>query len=150
MYNFFVHGIPVAKGSGMAFYNPKAKRAYVVQTNAARQKPFASMISYTAQEQSIKPIDGPVFVGMLFQFPRPKSHYYTGKRSYLLRDNAPVYHVSTPDVDKCARLVLDSLTGIAFHDDKQAQILEARKIYARDPGVWITICDKLTNAIPVQ
>ena len=144
MYNFFVHGIPVAKGSGRAFYNPKAGRAYVVQTNAARQKPFASMISYTAQEQGIKPVDGPVFVGMLFQFPRPKAHYRGKARA--LREDAPVYHVSTPDVDKCARLVLDALTGIAWHDDKQAQILEARKIYAREPGVWITVSDKMRFA----
>jgi crossover junction endodeoxyribonuclease RusA len=140
---FFVQGVPVAKGSGRAFYNPKAGRAYVVQTNAARQKPFASMISYTAQEHGITPINGPVFVGMLFQFPRPKAHY-RGKAK-TLRDNAPIYHVSTPDVDKCARLVLDSLTGIAWHDDKQAQITEARKIYSDTPGVWITVSDKEKN-----
>jgi crossover junction endodeoxyribonuclease RusA len=140
---FFVSGVPVAKGSGRAFYNPKIKRAFVVQDNAARQKPFASMISYTAQEQGITPIDGPVFVGMLFQFPRPKSHY-RGKAK-TIRDDAPVYHVSTPDVDKCARLVLDALTGIAWHDDKQAQIIEARKVYSVDPGVWITISDRMPN-----
>jgi crossover junction endodeoxyribonuclease RusA len=139
---FFVHGIPVAKGSGRAFYNPKAGRAYVVQDNAARQKPFASMISYTAQEQNVRPIDGPVFVGMLFQFPRPKSHY-RGK-SRILRDDAPGYHINTPDVDKCARLVLDALTGIAWQDDKQAQIIEARKIYSNEPGVWITISEKIS------
>jgi crossover junction endodeoxyribonuclease RusA len=138
---FFVHGVPVAKGSGRAFYNPKAGRAYVVQMNAARQKPFASMISYTADEHGIMPSDGPVFVGMLFQFPRPKAHY-RGK-AQTLRDDAPVYHVTTPDVDKCARLVLDALTGIAWHDDKQAQITEARKVYDATPGVWITISDVL-------
>jgi len=144
MITFFVPGTPVAKGSGRAFYNPKIKRAFVVQDNAARQKPFASMISYIAQEQGLKPLSGPVFIGMLFQFPRPKAHFHTGKKSYLLRDDAPLYHINTPDVDKCARLVLDALTGIAWHDDKQAQIFEARKIYSDEPGVHITIAEKFS------
>jgi len=142
MITFFVPGIPVAKGSARAFYNPRIKRAIVVQTNAARQKPFASMISYIAQERGLRPLDGPVFIGMLFQFPRPKAHF-KGKAN-TLRDDAPIYHINTPDVDKCARLVFDALTGIAWHDDKQAQIFEARKIYADEPGVHITIAEKFS------
>ena len=144
MITFFVPGVPVAKGSARAFYNPRMKRAIVVQTNAARQKPFASMISYIAQEQGLKPLDGPVFIGMLFQFPRPRAHFRTGTYSHVLRDDAPLYHINTPDVDKCARLVFDALTGIAWHDDKQAQIFEARKIYADEPGVHITIAEKFS------
>jgi crossover junction endodeoxyribonuclease RusA len=142
MITFFVPGIPVAKGSGRAFYNPKIKRAFVVQDNAARQKPFASMISYIAQERGLKPVDGPVFIGMLFQFPRPKAHYKGNSKTLKLF--APIYHINTPDVDKCARLVLDALTGIAWHDDKQAQIFEARKIYSDEPGVHITIAEKFS------
>jgi Holliday junction resolvase RusA-like endonuclease len=135
---FFVPGLPVPKGSAKGFYNTKLKRVMIVQDNAKRQKPWASMISYAAQEQGVSQIEGPVFVGMLFQLPRPKSHY---RVNGTIKHNAPIYHIVKPDVDKLARCVFDSLSMI-WRDDSQGQITEARKIYADQPGVWITISNE--------
>ena len=138
--SFFAAGIPVAKGSAKAFYNKKAARAFVVQDNEARQKPFASTITHEAIVAGVRPCDGPVFVRMRFTFPRPKKHY-RGK-AMTLRDDAPDIHVNTPDVDKLVRLVFDALTGVAWQDDKQAQIDGALKRYAMDgemPGVTVVI-----------
>jgi len=139
-FNFFVPGLPIAKGSAKGFYNKHLNRVMIVQTNTAKQKPWASMISYTAHEIGVTISDRAVFVGLLFQFPRPKKHY---RSNGALRDDAPVYHCTKPDVDKTVRCVFDALTGIAWRDDSQAQILEARKIYADAPGVWVTISDNM-------
>ena len=43
-----------------------------------------------------------------FVFPRPLSHYGTGKNAGKLKDSAPVHYTKTPDVDKLVRGVADS------------------------------------------
>ena len=132
---FFVPGIPVAKGSAKAFYNPKVKRAFVVQDNAARQKPWVSMISVKAEEVGAKIAAGPVRVTLVFGMPRPKSHF--GKKG--LKIDAPTLHCSRPDIDKLVRAVLDALTMIAWKDDSQVVALEVIKRYDEEPGVKITL-----------
>mgnify|MGYP001154407707 CR=1 FL=1 len=50
MISLFVPGVPVPKGSAKAFYNRQAGKIVTMQTNRDKQKPWASMISYRAQE----------------------------------------------------------------------------------------------------
>lgn len=70
---------------------------------------------------------GPLGVSITFHFPRPKTHSKRG----VIRDNAPVYHVSTPDVDNAVKAVLDALTQIGvWADDSQIAALTAEKRYA--------------------
>jgi crossover junction endodeoxyribonuclease RusA len=124
---FFVPGVPVAKGSAKAFV--VKGRAIVTQSNGAKQKPWASAISYTAQQAGVRPMVGPVMVRMTFVMPRPKAHL---RKSGAIKETAPTFHTSKPDVDKLVRLVFDALTGIAWKDDSQAQIRAANKIYTSD------------------
>jgi Holliday junction resolvase RusA-like endonuclease len=117
--SFFVRGLPIAKGSARAFVNKYTGRAIVVQTNKDKQRPWASAIGMAAIEAGLKPVKGPVFIAMTFYFPRPKSHYRTGKRSSEFRDDAPTLHDKKPDADKLKRCVYDALTTIAYEDDCQ-------------------------------
>lgn len=133
--SFFVPGIPVAKGSAKAFYNRKVGRAFVVQDNSARQKPWVSLVSLKAEEMGVKLADGPVAVTLNFRMPRPKSHF--GKSG--LKQTAPVLHCSKPDIDKITRAVLDALTAIAWKDDSQVALLTVMKRYDDEPGVQITL-----------
>ena len=54
---------------------------------------------------------GAVGVRLSFILPRPRSHYRTGRNAHLLRDSAPVWPASRPDLDKLVRAVLDGLTA---------------------------------------
>jgi Holliday junction resolvase RusA-like endonuclease len=45
------------------------------------------------------------------------------------------------DVDKLARSVLDSLTGVLFHDDAQVVHLVVSKDYGDAPGVRVFVAD---------
>jgi len=135
MIEFFVPGIPVAKGSAKAFFNKKTKRAFVTQDNLARQKPWVSLISLKAEQAGVPLCDGPVELEMIFRMPRPKAHF--NKKG--LKDNAPNWHVSTPDIDKLQRAVLDALTAILYHDDRQVCNVRAIKQYALTPGLWLRI-----------
>jgi Holliday junction resolvase RusA-like endonuclease len=140
MKSFCVPGIPVAKGSAKAFYNRKLGRAMVIQDNRERQKPWASLISYHAQEAGCKPMDGGVCLTLQFVMPRPKAHYGTGKNATRLKEPTLDFHIVKPDLDKLIRCVKDALTGVAWHDDSQVCLMrEVWKRYGDIPGVEIEI-----------
>ena len=48
---------------------------------------------------------GGINVTLDFRFPRLKSHYRTGKYSNILRDDAPLYKITKPDIDKLSVLL---------------------------------------------
>ena len=51
-----------------------------------------------------------------------------------------VYYNHKPDLDNLAKIILDSLNGIAFDDDKQVVKLEVEKYYSDRPRaeIWLT------------
>jgi Holliday junction resolvase RusA-like endonuclease len=68
-------------------------------------------------------------VKLTFFFRRPKSHY--GKSGHV-KASAPVCHVSKPDADNLAKLVLDRITrgGRIWRDDSQVAKLSVHKFWA--------------------
>ena len=74
--------------------------------------------------------DVPFKVVMRFEFKRPKSHLSTAG---LLKAKSPVWHMSRPDCDNLAKLVLDQITDLAliWRDDSQVVILVVEKFWAR-------------------
>ena len=75
--------------------------------------------------------DQPLAVSVIFFLPRPK----TVKRSL---PTAP------PDLDKLARAIGDSCTGILYNDDAQIVEMNLSKLYAddREAGCQIFIAEK--------
>lgn len=139
---FFVAGVPVPKGSAKAFVNKRTGRAQVMQDNRDKQKPWASAISYSAQEimGSTPLFSGPVSLRLDFVMPRTKGHFGTGKNSTSLKASAPSWHVSKPDLDKLVRCVKDALTGAIWNDDSQVcEMGPIQKRYGSRPGVTIVV-----------
>jgi Holliday junction resolvase RusA-like endonuclease len=89
--------------------------------------------------RSDPPLQGPVEVEAGFTFPRPKAHYRSGSLSSLLRDDAPAYHSSAPDLDKLLRAVGDALTGVVILDDRQIVCWLAMKKYGNTAGARIVV-----------
>ena len=106
--------------AGGRVYNPSAGDLARFRAAAA---PFAPPAHAVASP-------GPVTVVLEFRFARPASHVC---RSGRLAAGAPARHISAPDVDNLAKLVLDALNGLFFADDRQVERVDARKTYA-DPG----------------
>lgn len=102
--------------------------------NNSRVKPFRDSIAADAAAalNGDAMLTGPVEVHATFYFPRPKSHYRTGASAHILRDTAPMFVVTKPDLDKLCRAVGDALTGVALHDDSQIVKWNAVKMY-HDP-----------------
>jgi Holliday junction resolvase RusA-like endonuclease len=80
-------------------------------------------------------------VKLTFFFRRPKSHY--GKGGHV-KASAPVCHVSKPDADNLAKLVLDRITrgGQIWRDDSQVARLRVEKFWAITDariGVYVSV-----------
>jgi Holliday junction resolvase RusA-like endonuclease len=78
---------------------------------------------------------------LMFFFRRPKSHY--GKAGHV-KASAPVCHVSKPDADNLAKLVLDRITrgGRIWRDDSQVAKLHVEKYWAITDariGVYVSV-----------
>ena len=86
-----------------------------------------------ALEGSDGAFSGPTEAILVFYLPLPKSDVHR------------TLHATTPDIDKLARAVLDSLVnGGLLADDSLVWLLSAKKGYARDghwTGVSITLSD---------
>jgi Holliday junction resolvase RusA-like endonuclease len=135
--SFTVYGLPVPQGSKNAIR--QGPRTLIVERGRAKLNPWRGQIASTAAELLDSPIAGPLEVELTFSMPRPKAHFRSGSRANELRDDAPVYLSSRPDVDKLARAVLDALTGVAFLDDGQVASLVCAKVYGDRPGVAVAI-----------
>jgi Holliday junction resolvase RusA-like endonuclease len=80
-------------------------------------------------------------VKLTFFFRRPKSHY--GKAGHV-KASAPVCHVSKPDADNLAKLVMDHITrgGRIWRDDSQVAKLSVHKFWAITDariGVYLSV-----------
>ena len=76
-----------------------------------------------------KPLEGALQMILVFYFPRPKSHFRTGKYSHLLKDSSPINHIKTPDSDNLGILVMDALDKKFYKDDSQICQLQIEKLY---------------------
>lgn len=133
---FTVIGLPAPQGSKRHVGNG------VMIESSKSVKPWRATVAATAVNVGASPVNGPVAVNLIFFMPRPKSHFRTGRNAELLRDAAPDVPITTPDIDKLSRAVLDALTGVAYRDDSQVVELRAFKNYTTDtPCAVITIKD---------
>jgi Holliday junction resolvase RusA-like endonuclease len=95
---------------------------------------------HMAQPLVLDPV-GAFEVKLTFFFRRPKSHY--GKGGHV-KASAPVCHVSKPDADNLAKLVLDRITrgGRIWRDDSQVARLRVEKFWAITDariGVYVSV-----------
>jgi Holliday junction resolvase RusA-like endonuclease len=119
-----VIGTPAPQGS-------KTRTRFGVREDNPETKPWRATVAAEAFAAwpGKTPIDVPVEVDALFVFPRPKSHYRTGRNAHLLKDTAPAWCATKPDADKLARAVGDALAGVLLRDDNLIVEWRIRKIY---------------------
>ena len=116
----------VTTGKFTRTYDPSAKDKKDFLLQAMQYKPKS-------------PILGEVKLTVWFCMPRPKSHYRTGKFAGMLKPSVPIRHTKKPDIDNCAKFVMDSLNGVFWKDDSQICQIIAYKFYDEKPRVVIEI-----------
>lgn len=132
-----VSGSPAPQGS-------KVQTRYGGLREASKKVgPWRNAVRTEVQFVMDEPMVGSVAVAISFRLPRPKGHYGTGKNLGRLRDSAPIFPTTVPDIDKLIRSTLDGMTeGGAFRDDSQVVSVYAIKTYCSQdqaPGATITI-----------
>ena len=109
------------------FYNPQSKDEMDFKLNIKRKIGNA------------KPLEGPVFVDMLFLMRRPKIHYGTGKNEGTLKSSADVFHVKKPDEDNLLKFIKDAMNKLVYRDDSQVVGAFTWKEYSQDTGVIVKV-----------
>ena len=80
-----------------------------------------------------EPTNDPIALRVRFYLPRPKKHFYTTKKRFgELRDDAPRFCTTKPDIDNYVKAVMDAITQThaVWKDDSQVAGIFACKIYA--------------------
>ncbi len=131
MIKFVVLGKPVAKA------RPRMTRqgfAYTPQKTVN----YENLIKYTFQSEfpSHEPFLGLIEANITCIFDIPKS-YSKKKTKELLETHNNYNH--KPDLDNIAKIILDSLNGIAYKDDSQVTILHINKEYGNQAKVIVEL-----------
>lgn len=132
-----VHGTPIAQGSKrIVTGRGGAGRPHMIDNNDRRLRPWRDNVRAAAidaladWERPRFPRGIPIELIATFTFPRPRSHYGTGRNYQTLKANAPDHVTTIPDVDKLLRS-LDSLTDAGvWDDDRQVSTALGCKVYA--------------------
>lgn len=121
---FTVPGVPAPQGS-------KVRTKWGVREDNPATRPWRSAVGWEASfaMQGDDLLAGPLALEVVFYFPRPKSHYGSGKNAGVLKATAPDWHISPPDTDKLLRAIGDSLKGIVCRDDSLFALVRAEKVY---------------------
>lgn len=114
-------------GEPKALKRHRMGKGFSYDPSKADKEVFAIVLRKNAPKE---PINVPIKVEIWFEFPRPKSHFGTGKNANTLKSNAPYHHVSKPDIDNLQKFVMDALNGIYWRDDSLISIVHATKRYA--------------------
>ena len=61
------------------------------------------------------------------------------KKNRKLIEEGKLHPTKKPDLDNVAKIVLDSLNGIAYSDDSQIVKLNVEKHYSENPRVEVTL-----------
>ena len=89
--------------------------------------------------EPIKPWQGPLLMKVTCYFPRPKSHFGTGKNATKLKESAPTWKASRPDFDNLIKFIADALNGVFYKDDSQIVFASVSKRYEIDTEVGVTV-----------
>ncbi|WP_299074754.1 RusA family crossover junction endodeoxyribonuclease [uncultured Paraglaciecola sp.] len=136
---FILVGDPVPQGRPRFSIRGRGKNAFVQtydpEKSAAEKKRIRKEMRIFMLENGIKIYSCPLAVDLKFYFPVPKS-YSKKKADQALTGIMP--HTKKPDVDNCAKLVLDACNSILFEDDSQIVRLTASKDYSSRSGTIMT------------
>lgn len=144
--SFWLPGDPEPQGSKRAFYNPKLKRAMVVDVKHASLRSWRQDIIQSARDSYHgEPLDVALNVQLVFAFSRPQGHFNSKGQ---LKASAPKHMKTGKDLDKLERAVLDALKiAGTIRDDSRVGRLDAVKDYldcvgAQTSGLRVQISER--------
>lgn len=99
----------------------------------------ADLVAAVQQQAPTPMITSAIILEITLYIERPRSHYGTGKNTAKLKDSAPIFVVTRPDIDNYAKFIMDALNGKFWKDDAQIIQLVITKRYSEIPGTQIRV-----------
>ena len=139
---FIAFGIPKAQPRAKAF--SRGGHAGVYDPGTSNDWKTIVRNAATAEWDRVQ-FSGPVSVSLMFDLPRPQSHFRSNGE---LKPNAPKWVEKKPDLDNLEKAVLDALTNVGvWRDDSQVVVVEKSKLYA-DQGCRPGCCVEIKEVTP--
>lgn len=132
---FFVPGNPKGLQRHRSYMTTAGIHVNVDPSREDKMDFLAKAMAYRPEE----PTRLALCVELFCVFPRPKSHFRTGRHAGQLKSGAPFWYTGTPDLDNVAKFVGDSFNGIFWHDDRQLVNVNVFTIYGARPGIHVRI-----------
>jgi Holliday junction resolvase RusA-like endonuclease len=130
----------VITGNPMGKQRPRFKRsgAYVSTYTPKPTVDYENWVRLSYKQQCSQFFDKgtPLSVKIVAMFSIPKS---TSKKKMQKMIDGEITPTKKPDTDNIAKIICDSLNGIAYYDDSQIVNLSVTKIYSENPKVEVEI-----------
>lgn len=126
-------------GKPFAKQRPRASRRgrFTTVYTPKQTVDYENLVKYSYYEQNgDKMLEGPLDVEITGTFPIPIS---VSKKQSEKMLRGEIKHTKKPDCDNMAKIVLDALNDIAYHDDSQIIDLRISKQYGENPNVVIKL-----------
>ena len=134
---FMVPGKPQGKARARTFYHPEANKH--VSMTPERTVLYENLIKecyMLAADNMYLEAGVPVKLCVAAQFLPPKR---VSKKKRLDMLEGRILPLKKPDMDNIVKAVADALNGVAYHDDTQIVLVQAKKVYAAIEGLDITV-----------
>lgn len=97
---------------------------------------YENYVKWCFRESGQQMLDGMIEADIKAYFQIPKS---AGKNKAMLMCDGNIRPIKKPDIDNIVKAVLDSLNGIAYHDDSMIVSATIQKFYSVQPRVEVTL-----------
>ena len=134
LFTFTVPGKPQGKARARTFYNNKMS-SVTPETTVLYENLIKTCFQQKYGQERFTD-DEYVSARILAFFEPPKS-ISKKKRADMLERR--IWPAKKPDSDNIAKVVLDALNGIAYHDDTQVISLTVAKVYSEEARLSITL-----------
>lgn len=139
--SFNIPGEPQGKGRPRFSTRGGFVKTYTPE-NTASYENFVK-VCYLNEFHDFK-IKGEIEAEIYAYFPIPKNF---SKKKRQLASYGEIRPAKKPDCDNIAKIILDSLNGIAYEDDRQIIDLKVAKFYSDDPHVNVTLSFRDTENV---
>jgi Holliday junction resolvase RusA-like endonuclease len=131
---FVIPGEPKGKARPRVFTNNQGRRQAITPKETLS---YENLVKWVYQNTyGARKLEGELEARIVAMYSIPKS---MTKKNRQLIEEGKLHPTKKPDLDNVAKIVLDSLNGIAYSDDSQIVKLNIEKHYSENPRVEVTL-----------
>lgn len=126
----------IIPGDPMGKQRPKFNRWLKTARTPEKTVNYETYVKELYVNNRLPMLEGYISADITAYYKIPKS---TSNKKKLLMASNEILPDKKPDVDNIAKIICDSLNGIAYADDKQIVSLSIKKFYSEQPKVIVQL-----------